>query len=176
MGLFTKRPAARNALLAAHRACMMPPKEQQVLVATAYAIAARDFRYDLPTIFNYPTPDTPVVFLNFVVYALGELGIQPAPLGEKWFYIRNPFVDCVGSGTLLDEDRHRLSVEHRITLPDDILSWVLAAINYRDRDFAAELDELHVRWELGEIESFEDYLQERDALIEARTKAQHGID
>ena len=71
------------------------------------------------TLDDVRTQNGRVVFLNIIVYALGEEGIQPALGNEKWFWIKNPFVACIGAEEVMEEQRAQLERKYGVCFDID---------------------------------------------------------
>ena len=61
-----------------------------------------------------------IAFFNILVYAMGEEGINPALGSEKWFWIKNPFVDCIGADQVLDTQRMQLERKYGVKFDIDL--------------------------------------------------------
>jgi hypothetical protein len=57
-----------------------------------------------------------IVFLNFIVYALGEQGIQPALGRDNWFWIKNPFIDSIGAAEALPSIKAQLERKFGVSI------------------------------------------------------------
>lgn len=61
-----------------------------------------------------------IVFLNFLVYGLGEEGISPRLGDEAWFYVRNPLVECIGADEVVDLVRREIASKHGVQITIEI--------------------------------------------------------
>ncbi|MFO1221105.1 MAG: hypothetical protein U1E89_22305 [Burkholderiaceae bacterium] len=115
MGLFSpgkKHQAAWNALMASYTFLALDPARQHLVLARAREITEDQFGTSLQAIRENKDA---IVFLNFLVYALGEEGIPPALGSERWFWIKNPFVECIGAMEVLESQRTQLERKYGVT-------------------------------------------------------------
>jgi hypothetical protein len=116
MGLFSpgkKHQAAWNALMGSYTFFTLDTPHKQLVLGQARNIAEGQIRKTLEQI---QTENGFIVFMNIVVYALGEQGIQPALGNDKWFWIKNPFVDCIGAAEVLPSLKAQLEKKYGVTI------------------------------------------------------------
>jgi len=114
MGLFSfgkKHQAAWNALMASYTFLSLDAARQHLVLARARDIVNSQMNRTLD---NVREQNGPIVFLNILVYALGEEGIQPALGNEKWFWIKNPFVECIGANEVIEAQRAQLERKYNV--------------------------------------------------------------
>jgi hypothetical protein len=115
MGLFSfgkKHQAAWNALMASHTFLSLDAPRQDLVLSRARDIVEGQMRRTLEQVRE---KNGAIVFFNVLVYAMGEEGINPALGNEKWFWIKNPFVDCIGADQVLDAQRIQLERKYGVT-------------------------------------------------------------
>lgn len=119
MGLFSpgkKYQAAWNALMASYTFINLDAARQHVVLGRVGGILEEQLGKSVEDVLRQ---NGPVVFLNFVVYGLGEEGIQPALGNEKWFWLKNPFVDCIGADEVLPAEKAKLERKHGVKIDMD---------------------------------------------------------
>jgi hypothetical protein len=119
MGLFSfgkKHQAAWNALMASYTFFSLNTPRKHLVLARARDIAEGQMNRTLEEILQR---NGRIVFLNILVYALGEEGIEPALGNEKWFWIKRPFVECIGAEEVLDSQRAQLARKYHVEFDMD---------------------------------------------------------
>lgn len=119
MGLFSpgkKYQAAWNALMASYTFINLDAARQHMVLGRVRAILEGQLGRSIKDILKQ---NGVVVFLNFLVYGLGEEGIQPALGNEKWFWLKNPFVDCIGANEVVDAERVKLERKYGVKIDMD---------------------------------------------------------
>ncbi|MBI3044196.1 MAG: hypothetical protein HYY78_15355 [Betaproteobacteria bacterium] len=125
MGLFSalnpfstgkKHQAAWNALMASYTFLNLDAPRQQLVLSRASDIVENQMR---KTLDDVREKNGRVIFLNIIVYALGEEGIEPALGNEKWFWIKNPFVECIGAEEVIEEQRAQLERKYGVRIDID---------------------------------------------------------
>lgn len=114
MGLFSfgrKHQAAWNALMASYTFLSLDAARRHLVLARARDIVNGQMSRTLDDVREQ---NGPIVFLNILVYALGEEGIQPALGNEKWFWIKNPFVECIGANEVIEAQRAQLERKYNV--------------------------------------------------------------
>ena len=108
MGFFSfgkKHQTAWNALMASYTFLHLDAPRQHLVLGRAKDIVEGQLRSTLEDIRDQKGS---VIFMNILVYAMGEEGIQPALGNERWHWIKNPFVDCIGANEVLETQRAQL--------------------------------------------------------------------
>ena len=119
MGLFSpgkKYQAAWNALMASHTFLKLDAARQHMVLGRVRGTVEGQLGR---TIEQVRADSGPIVFLNFVVYGLGEEGIQPALGSEKWFWLKNPFVDCIGADEVVAAEKTKLERKYGVKIDMD---------------------------------------------------------
>jgi hypothetical protein len=92
--------------------------EQQFVIFKAQEICQRDFKHSFDDIL---LNGNRIVIYNFIVYGMMERQIRPALGSQLWFWVKNPFVESIGSEELLDQMKRQLEKEYGVpfdsTLP-----------------------------------------------------------
>lgn len=115
MGLFSfgkKHQAAWNALMASYTFLNLDAPRQHLVLARAKDIVEGQMR---STLDELRSRNDFVLFMNVLVYALGEEGIQPALGHDQWHWIKNPFVDCIGANEVLNSQKQQLERKYGVT-------------------------------------------------------------
>jgi hypothetical protein len=116
MGLFSpskKHQAAWNALVGSYTFFALDTARKHLVLGQARDIAEGQMRTTLEQI---QEQNGFVVFMNIIVYALGEQGIPPALGDDKWFWIKNPFVDSIGAAEVLPSLKAQLELKYGVTI------------------------------------------------------------
>ena len=116
MGLFSpgkKHQAAWNALVGSYTFFTLDTPRKHMVLGQARDIAEGQMKRTLEQI---QEQNGFIVFMNIVVYALGEQGIQPALGDDKWFWIKNPFVDCIGAEEVLPSLKAQLERKYNVSI------------------------------------------------------------
>ena len=115
---FGRRPqAAWNALMGAYTFRHLDAaQKQRVLDRVRDILGDRQFNRTIENVLN---DSGRIVFLNFLVYGLGEEGIHPLLGKESWFWINNPFVECMGAEEVLEQQIQKIEKKHSVTLDLD---------------------------------------------------------
>lgn len=94
-----KQRAAYNAMIGAYTFTHLHPEAQERVVFKLDEIIQRDFPH---TSFDKLKDGPQIIFVNFLVYAMNELGIKPALGDLPWYYVKRPFIDCIGAEEVAD--------------------------------------------------------------------------
>ena len=114
MGFFSfgkKHQAAWNALMASYTFLHLDAARQHLVLGRARDTVEGQMRRTLEEIRDEKGF---VIFMNILVYALGEEGVEPALGNEKWHWIKNPFVDCIGADEVLDAQKQQLERKYGV--------------------------------------------------------------
>ena len=114
MGLFSfgkKHQAAWNALMASYTFLHLDAPRQHLVLGRARDIVEGQMRRTLEEVRDEKGF---IVFMNILVYALGEEGVQPALGNEKWHWIKNLFVDCIGAEEALPAQKQQLERKYGV--------------------------------------------------------------
>jgi hypothetical protein len=103
--------AAWNALMASYTFLRLTAPEQHLVLGRVRDIVETQLGRTVEDLMNR---NGRIVFLNFLVYGLGEEGIKPALGDQTWFWIKNPFTECVGADEVLDSLRQQLERKHGV--------------------------------------------------------------
>lgn len=118
MGLFSlgkKHQAAWNALVGSYTFLKLDAARQHLVLAQARDIVESQMHKTLEQVREQ---NGFIVFMNIIVYALGEQGIAPALGNEKWFWLKNPFVDCIGASEVVASQKAQLEKKYGVTIDD----------------------------------------------------------
>ena len=116
MGLFSpskKHQAAWNALVGSYTFFTLDTARKHLVLGQARDISEEQMRKTLEKI---QEENGFVVFMNIIVYALGEQGIQPALGNEKWFWLKNPFIDSIGASEVLPALKAQLEKKYSVKI------------------------------------------------------------
>lgn len=102
-----KHQTAWNALMASYTFLQLSGVRQHLVLARVCDILQDQFNIHR-TMEEILETNGPIVALNFLVYGLGEEGISPALGSENWFWIKNPFVECIGAEEMLATQKQQL--------------------------------------------------------------------
>lgn len=125
MGLFSalnpftfvqKNQAAWNALMASYTFLHMNEVQQHLVLGRVRDIVEGQLNRTLEDVLE---DGGRIVFLNFLVYGLGEEDIPPALGDENWFWIKNPFVECIGAEEMIDIQKEQLERKYRVQFDID---------------------------------------------------------
>lgn len=125
MGLFSalnpftfgrKHQAAWNALMASYTFLHLDAAQQQLVLGRVRDIVEGQLNRTIEDVLK---DSGRIVFLNFLVYGLGEEGIPPALGNEKWFWIKNPFVECIGAEEMIDTQKQQLERKYGVQFDID---------------------------------------------------------
>jgi len=89
-----KTRTAWNALVGWHTFKSLSAAHQHLVIAQANQIAQEYFHSSLE---DLAEKHGAIVVANFLVLGMGEMGIVPILLGEKWFPVKNPIVESIGA-------------------------------------------------------------------------------
>jgi hypothetical protein len=103
--------AAWNALMASYTFLRLTAPEQHLVLGRVRDIVETQLGRTVEDLMNR---NGRIVFLNFLVYGLGEEGIKPALGDQTWFWIKNPFVGCIGAEEVLDNLKRQLERKHGV--------------------------------------------------------------
>ena len=106
-----KSRAAWNALMASYTFLHLNTPQQHLVLGRARQIAEEQFDRPIEEVLKR---NGRIVFLNFLVYGLGEEGIPPALGGDSWFWLKNPFVECIGAEDVIEALKQRLEKQHGV--------------------------------------------------------------
>lgn len=119
MGLFNpltfgrKHRTAWNALIGWYTFRQLNAAEQHLVLARVDDIL-RDLAHT--TRDEVVDRNGQIVFLNFLVYGMTERGIPPAIPGERWFHVKNPFVESIGAEEMVTHLRPQLEKRYGVSL------------------------------------------------------------
>ena len=111
-----KHQTAWNAFMGAYTFRHLDAAQQQRVLDRVRDILGGQFNRTIEDVLNVSGR---IVFLNFLVYGLGEEGIHPSLGKESWFWIKNPFVECIGAEEVLEKQIQKIQKKHSVTLDLD---------------------------------------------------------
>jgi len=118
MGLFSalnpfslgrKHQAAWNALMGSYTFYRLPAAHQHIVLGRVEAMIEDQFHQTLD---EFLQRHSRIVFFNLLVYGMGEEGIDPALGDDKWFWIKNPMVECIGAEEAIETQRQQLEQKY----------------------------------------------------------------
>ena len=106
-----KHRAAWNALMGAYTFYKLPAAFQHVVLGRVEDLIEDQFHQTLD---EFLRKHSRIVFFNLLVYGMGEEGIDPALGDEKWFWIKNPIVECIGAEDAIEMQRQQLKQKYQV--------------------------------------------------------------
>ena len=97
IGFGRKYQSAWNAAMSAYTFFNLSSVNQQIILARTEDILDKEFQTNIDALLK----NRRIVFFNVIAKDMGDAGINPALGEEKWFWIKNPFVDCIGAEEML---------------------------------------------------------------------------
>lgn len=112
-----KHKAAWNALMASYTLLHLTEDQQQLVLSRVSDILESRLKQTIEDILKH---NGRIVFLNFVVYGLSEEDIPPALGSAGWFWIKNPFVECIGAESMIKFQKQELERKYGVQFDLDL--------------------------------------------------------
>ena len=110
-----------NALVGMYTFANLGVLQQQMVQDRVEDLVKNSFGKTLDEFFEHNNKGVIVAF-NFMVYAMGELGITPALPGEQWLYVENPMIAAIGAEEIIPTIQSQILKKHGVNIPfDEIL-------------------------------------------------------